>query len=314
MNPFRRTKATSRRSAGLLLLVGALAGVAIGGGVGVIAAGSDKTVTLCANKKTNVVRYSKSGSCLKTETAVVVNQTGPIGPVGPAGEKGDTGRTGRTGATGPAGPAGATGPAGSGGGGSSGQITELSVCDGPDAGTTADELCTIGMTGPGGGPVFFIDSSDLYPSFCATGDCNYLEASPADVDEAGGDFWSAWCSDTTSDLGLTGWDKSAIGAGRSNTMTADATCTSGAIQTAVDYIAPAFNGVAKDDWWLPSLGELIAMHDNMRLAGAGGFVPDLYWSSSEGGATTAWEIYFNFNWHGNDAKWGGFRVRPVRGF
>jgi hypothetical protein len=61
----------------------------------------------------------------------------------------------------------------------------LSVCDGTDAGTTADELCKIGMTGPGGGPVFFIDYFDQYASFCASGDCNYLEASTADVDEGG---------------------------------------------------------------------------------------------------------------------------------
>ena len=41
----------SRRSAGVLLLVGVLAGVTVGGGVGVIAATSTKSVTVCANKK-----------------------------------------------------------------------------------------------------------------------------------------------------------------------------------------------------------------------------------------------------------------------
>jgi hypothetical protein len=167
------------------------------------------------------------------------------------------------------------------------------VCDGTDAGTVADELCKIGMTGPGGGPVFFIDYQDQYASFCATGDCNYLEASPADVDEAGGDFTSAWCSDRTTSLSLSNWSNSAIGAGRTNTTTADTTCTSGAIQTAVDYTAPAFNGVAKDDWWLPSIGELMAMYTNLRQAGVGGFSADYYWSSSESSATVAWYQYFN---------------------
>jgi hypothetical protein len=188
------------------------------------------------------------------------------------------------------------------------------VCDGTDAGTVADELCKIGMTGPGGGPVFFIDYYDQYPSFCATGDCNYLEASPADVDEAGGDYTSAWCSNTTTNLGLTGWDKSAIGAGRTNTTTADTTCTSGAIQTAVDYTAPAFNGVAKDDWWLPSLGELMAMYTNLRQAGVGSFSSSLYWSSSEVSASFAWFQSFYTGAQTNDTKSSTERVRPVRGF
>ena len=50
------SRSYSRKSAGVLLLVGVLAGVAVGGGVGVIAASSTKTVTVCANKKTNVLR------------------------------------------------------------------------------------------------------------------------------------------------------------------------------------------------------------------------------------------------------------------
>jgi hypothetical protein len=248
--------------------------------------------------------------------------TGPAGATGATGAKGDTGATGAkgdTGATGAKGDTGATGPAGATGAtgatGASGiNITQLSVCDGTDVDTVANELCKIGMTGPGGGPVFFIDYYDQYPSFCAAGDCNYLEASPADVDEAGGDFTSAWCSNTTTSIDLTGWDKSAIGAGRTNTTTADTTCSSGAIQTAVDYTAPAFNGVAKDDWWLPSIGELMAMYWNLRQAGVGSFSAVFYWSSSEASATSAWDQYFGYGYQGNLAKALPDRVRPVRGF
>jgi hypothetical protein len=188
------------------------------------------------------------------------------------------------------------------------------VCDGPDAGTVADELCKIGMTGPGGGPVFFIDDQDQFASVCSSGDCNYLEASPADVDEAGSDFTSDWCSDTTTDLGLTGWDKSAIGAGRTNTVAADTTCTSGAIQTAADFAAPSFNGVAKDDWWLPSLGELMAMYRNLREAGVGSFTSVYYWSSSENTASRSWVQNFNLGDQSPGSKTAGYRVRPVRGF
>jgi hypothetical protein len=56
MTNYSKSKSFSRTSAGVLLLVGVLAGVAVGGGVGVIAASSTKTVTVCANKKTNVLR------------------------------------------------------------------------------------------------------------------------------------------------------------------------------------------------------------------------------------------------------------------
>jgi hypothetical protein len=145
----------------------------------------------------------------------------------------------------------------------------------------ADELCKIGMTGPGGGIVFFIDYMDQYSSFCATSDCNYLEAAPADASS-----YVAWCSVNTL-LNLGDRDKMAIGAGRTNTDTADTTCASGAIQTAVDYVSPSFNGTTKSDWWLPSIGELMVMYSNLRMAGVG-LASDGYWSSTEISEDDAW--------------------------
>ena len=187
-------------------------------------------------------------------------------------------------------------------------ITQLSVCDGTDAGTVANELCKIGMTGPGGGLIFFVDYNDQYASFCATGDCNYLEASPANATSG------TWCSDTSTGLGLTGWDKSAVGAGRTNTTTADTTCTTGAVQTAVDYTAPSFNGVAKDDWWLGSIGEMMLMYTNLRQAGVGGFSTDGYWSSSEFDGSYAWIQHFLSGGQLSLTKGSTFYVRPVRAF
>ena len=204
--------------------------------------------------------------------------------------------------TGPAGPAGTNGT------NATVAITQLSVCDGTDAGTVADELCKIGMTGPGGGLIFFVDYNDQYASFCATGDCNYLEASPANATSG------AWCSDTSTGLGLTGWDKSAVGAGRTNTTTADTTCTTGAVQTAVDYTAPSFNGVAKDDWWLGSIGEMMLMYTNLRQAGVGGFSPVSYWSSSEYAGDGAWLQGFYLGYQTDDFKPYAGYVRPVRAF
>ncbi len=292
MTFIQKSKASSRRPVRLFVLVGVVASVGVVGGGGLVAraAGSSSTITACVHKKTKVARIA--AKCKKTEKKITLSVVGAKGDTGAAGADGAAGGT---------------------------RITELSVCDGSDAGTVADELCKIGMTGPGGGPVFFIDGQDQFASFCASGDCNYLEASPADVDEAGGDFTSTWCSDTTTDLGLTGWDKSAIGAGRTNTATADTTCTSGAVQAAVDYTAPAFNGVAKDDWWLPSIGELMAMYTNLRPVGVGGFTVSstinvYFWSSSEDTASRSWLQNFNYGDQTVGVKTAGYRVRPVRGF
>ena len=284
-----------------------MVGVMFAGGVAEAASPSAQKV--CVNKATGVLRYlRKTGkqTCEKSEVRLIWNQAGVAGTTGVAGA---TGANGVAGVAGVAGATGATGPAGANGTNATIAITQLSVCDGTDANTVADELCKIGMTGPGGGPIFFVDYNDQYASFCATGDCNYLEASPANATSG------AWCSNTLLDLGLTGWDKSAVGSGRTNTTTADATCTSGAVQTAVDYTAPSFNGVAKDDWWLGSIGEMMLMNTNLRQAGVGGFLADIYWSSSEGGTTQAWYASFGGGSQTNGNKSTvTFNVRPVRAF
>jgi len=273
--------------------------------------------TVCVNKQTGSMRYLLKNSkqeCEKNEVKLDWNKAGVAGVAGVAGA---TGATGAAGATGTAGAKGATGATGAGGSdGATGDngtnatvaITQLSVCDGSDTGTVADELCKIGMTGPGGGLIFFVDYNDQYASFCATGDCNYLEASPADATSG------AWCSDRSTDLGLTAWDKSAVGAGRTNTTTADTTCSSGAVQIAVDYIAPPFNGVAKDDWWLGSIGEMMLMNTNLRQAGVGGFSADYYWSSSENAGNVAWNQGFNVGSQNGNLKSFTYYVRPVRAF
>jgi len=101
MSTATKSKSYSRRTAGVFLLVGLLAGVTIGGGTDVIAASSTKSVTVCANKKTNILRYAKSNKCLKTEMAL--NFSGAKGDIGTTGAKGDTGTAGSTGAKGDSG-------------------------------------------------------------------------------------------------------------------------------------------------------------------------------------------------------------------
>jgi hypothetical protein len=294
-----KPKPSARRSTGAALIVGVLAGVTVGGGVGVFAASSTKSVTVCADKKTNVLRYAKSGKCSKTETKVLLNQTGAAGATGATGAKGDTG---------------ATGPAGSGGsgGGASAPVATGTNCVGTK--------CTykIGDTGPGGGIIFFVDYNDQYTGL------NYLEAAPTGwgngitvnqgsltgetTGSATVDPKMKWCSDTSTDLGLTAWDKSAVGVGSTNTATADTTCAGGAIQAASDYA-----GGAKTDWFLGSIGEMMLMYTNLRQVGVGGFLYGLYWSSSEDG-NGAWGLGFYYGGQDSSLKTSTGSVRPVRAF
>jgi len=327
MNKVVKSKAYSRRSAGTLLLVGVLAGVTVGGGVGVIAASSTKTVTVCADKKTNVLRYAENGKCAKTESKVVLNQAGVDGTAGMAGAKGDTGAAGVKGAAGADGAAGAKGDTGAAGAkgaagadgaaGAKGDtgtagvnatlaITQQSVCDGSDADTVANEVCKVGMTGPGGGLIFFVDYNDQYS------DLNYLEAAPQSCEGA----FKTWSSDTTHSLvAVNGWAARAVGAGKANSaaMIANGATAYTADTSGAAFFAEASTCGSKTDWFLGSLGEMKLMCDNLQ--GIGGFASTAYWSSSEYDANWAWTQPFGTGFQNTDSKSVGLiYVRPVRAF
>ena len=325
-----KSKSYSRRSIAAVLLVGVLAGVTVGGGVGVFAASSKKTVTVCANKKTNVLRYAKNGKCVKTETKVVLNQKGV------AGAKGDTGAAGAKGDTGAAGAKGDTGAAGTNGtNGTNGTlaIAQQSVCDGSDTDTIANEVCKVGMTGPGGGLIFFVDYNDEYATY------DYLEVAPADAVYALSASTGVWATTATtcgpaprntdcqagsiytetgvalatikgSHRGLFGGKAgTAAIVDRMNTgiPTAKNTYAAG---VADDYVSP--NGTG--DWWLPSKDELQKMQENLNNKGVGGFAAGAYWSSSESYASGAWYQNFDSGLQNSNSKSNANYVRPVRAF
>jgi hypothetical protein len=337
-----KSKSYSRRSIAAVLLVGVLAGVTVGGGVGVFAASSKKTVTVCANKKTNVLRYAKNGKCVKTETKVVLNQKGVAGAkgdTGAAGAKGDTGAAGAKGDTGAAGAKGDTGAAGAtGANGTNGTngtlaIAQQSVCDGSDTDTIANEVCKVGMTGPGGGLIFFVDYNDEYATY------DYLEVAPADAVYALSASTGVWATTATtcgpaprntdcqagsiytetgvalatikgSHRGLFGGKAgTAAIVDRMNTgiPTAKNTYAAG---VADDYVSP--NGTG--DWWLPSKDELQKMQENLNNKGVGGFAADFYWSSSENNESLPWVQGFNGGYQGFSNKGNDWYVRPVRAF
>ena len=75
--------------------------VALGAGGGyAMAASNNKTITVCADKKTGVLHLKTRGRCKRSQTQVTWNQEGPRGPTGP---QGATGLQGQPGAQGPAG-------------------------------------------------------------------------------------------------------------------------------------------------------------------------------------------------------------------
>lgn len=248
-----------------------------------------------------------------------IDGTWPAG-VSMVGPKGDQGLTGLTGATGPQGPGGGSGSSGSqgstGAAGANGSnatiaITELLLCDGDDEGTVADEKCKIGMTGPGGGAIYFVDYNDQYAGF------NYLEAAPKSCEAL-----KTWSSDTTNSLiAVNGWAARAVGSGQANTtamLASGATSYAGDTSGAASYANALANGVpggcvtSKDDWFLGSLGEMKLMYDNLQ--GLGGFVAFYYWSSSESSAANAWYQLFDGGSQNFFSKGSTFYVRPVRAF
>ena len=213
-------------------------------------------------------------------------------------------------------------------------------------------VCIVGDTGPGGGVVFYVSATN----FTSTGsDCNttcrYLEAAPAD--QSTGIVWAttaARCYLNASDLGLSdcqsnsiysnaaGQDASrtaatAIGKGRANTnqIRARLTTAGGALtSTYAAGIAYAYANDGKTDWYLPSKDELNELCKYARTQTTGdttvicantgtlrvGFSTGYYWSSSEYGASLAWDQEFAngnqyYPFKGNSSQ---VYVRSVRAF
>ena len=306
-----KSKSYSRRSAGVLLLVGVLAGVTVGGGVGVIAASSTKSVTVCADTKTNVLRYAKNGKCAKTETKVVLNQTGANGISGAAGAKGAAGADGAAGAKGDTGATGAKGAAGADGAkgdtgttGTSGALTNSQIKN--ICGVNGTTACAVGQQGPGGGVVF------MTPSTLGNMTGLFYEAAPSTWSSPSGDPQSAWCNNTSTLLGVAS-AVTGTGAmdGASKTTVMLGVCTSGAANLADAYTVTV-NGVVYGDWFLPSKGELNQMYVNKTAIG--GFASGFYWSSSEHDAFNAWDQDFHFGLQDYGSKSPTSYVRPVRAF
>jgi hypothetical protein len=323
------------RPAVTMLLIGVFVGITIGGGAGVIASPASKPVTVCV--KNGFMLYSKTDKCPVGQTRVTFERNGAAGAkgdTGAAGAKGDTGAAGAKGDTGAAGAKGDTGAAGANGtngtnGTNGAVITQQSVCDGTDAGTVADEVCKVGMTGPGGGLIFFIDYHDEYATY------DYLEVGPSDIGiknwgtsflgcgpNSNGNCNSAsiYTQGNTNDAALMtarGTHRGLFGGQAATSLIVSKFGSSNkndyAAGVADDYVSPAFNGSTMNDWWLPSIDELLQMQV-LRSKGLGGFDFTDYSSSSEVSSTGYLEFNFVNTIPTDGGKSSASTVRPVRGF
>lgn len=162
-------------------------------------------------------------------------------------------------------------------------------------GTTSPTSYTIGQTGPAGGVIFYVDNT--------TTPATYYEAAPSSWN-GGTDPAATWCSTTN---GLLGTSNQSIGAGKTNTATMLANCTSGAANVATSY-----NGGGYSDWFLPSEGELGQLYNQQSTVG--GFSALSYWSSSEYSAAQAYYTHFGTGAQTNNYKTSSYRIRPIRSF
>lgn len=116
---------------------------------------------------------------------------------------------------------------------------------------------SVGDTGPAGGIIFYVDSSNTYSGF------DYLEAAPTDQGT------SAWgCSGT-----IAGATWSGLGNGDQNTATIVGACSGSTAAKMSDGLTSG----GYSDWYLPDLEEVNMMISNISPSLSAG----AYWSSSE---------------------------------
>jgi hypothetical protein len=183
----------------------------------------------------------------------------------------------------------------------------------PTGGKNGQVLAIIGgvvtwVNGPGfvhvgdeieGGIVFYVDASGKHGLVSAATD----QSTEAE--------WGCYGSP------ISGADANAVGTGNQNTIDIEAGCSTAG--TAADICANLTQG-AYPDWFLPSMGELNLMYENIGkgnaygLGNVGGFAAFDYWSSTEAGSSGAWVQRFSDGKLNINFKFSNYYVRAIRAF
>lgn len=185
---------------------------------------------------------------------------------------------------------------------------------------------SLGETGPGGGIIFYADSSNQYDGW------DFLEVAPYGWDAPGSaDPQLEWWSGSTNFPGISDipsgivnnddyLDYAGMGSDNTHALHAAANSREYAATKSYDYESN-HNGVTLTDWFLPSAGELELLHRfwDTHKSGVGtalNLQPALYWSSSElTVGTTANPLakdFSSFAWDGNQLATTQLYVRPIR--
>lgn len=161
----------------------------------------------------------------------------------------------------------------------------------------------VGDTGPGGGIIFFVDRYNEYAGF------TYLEVAPVSTQ-----VQRTWTPSIYQFVTVTGADSKALGAGHQNTIDIVNQGHTNPATSAAKYCADLVFG-GQSDWYLGSLAEMMAISEVLYFQlGVGGFLPAIYWSSSEDAENYAWgQIFSSFSPYLGD-KGNTYYVRPVRRF
>ncbi|MCL2127643.1 MAG: InlB B-repeat-containing protein [Treponema sp.] len=167
-----------------------------------------------------------------------------------------------------------------------------------------DFILNLGDTGPGGGIVFYRNESGFTGRGRTSQLFHYLEAAPYDFPEK-------------LEAASPGYDgirpssaEQSIGDGWINTNSILAQDTNApAARACKDYRGSNDT----DDWYLPSLNELVELYK--RRAYVGNFGTERYCSSSNGTSSSSiWMIDFNTGSADNFQKRWGYLVRAIRAF
>jgi hypothetical protein len=146
------------------------------------------------------------------------------------------------------------------------QVTTGSVATQTKPATPPAPIYKIGDTGPAGGLIFYDKGNN-------SGGWRYLEAAPEETEQSALYYGIGYKDNLR--------ESRRLGDGKENTdrFIAEFQREGGGINTAPWICSElVINGF--DDWYLPSLDELLYMYNNLYLKGLGGLQNRVYWSSS----------------------------------
>ena len=206
----------------------------------------------------------------------------------------------------------------------------------PQGASCADGgVCVEGVSGPGGGVVFYVSPKAFACGANMASTCKYLESAPnmwnpnssstckeATGTSCGGtpqttsDFSSTgkgfpWCTGSGKVSSIPGAFGKEIGSGYANTTIMLPDCNPGD----AGNVARSYTGGGMTDWSLASEYELTALYRYKNRAAIGGFNSGIYWSSTQNGAQTAASYTFDNSMNtGAYFKDYTYGVRPIRAF